>query len=151
MNAIAELVVVAGVSLAAAAGTFVVKGPPARTFVCDPASLKPDEVCLQQIAGPVVWVDARPRKEWEANGVAGSILWNLDPAEDMQVFEAETAMKIVELPKVVVYCSNEDCGVSRQIAERINRLGLGADVKVLRGGWQALKDAGKLKDSSGTP
>lgn len=151
MNALVQLAVVTGLSVAAAGATYLIKGPPVRVLVCNPADLKPDEICLQQIEKPVVWIDARPRKDWEATGVPGSILWNLEMNEDQQAFELEAAMKIAELPKVVVYCTNENCGISRQVAEKVNRLGLDAEVKVLRGGWQALKDAGKIKGSSGNP
>lgn len=150
MNAVGQLAAVAFISLTAAGGTYLIKGAPVRGYICDPAILKPGEVCLEQIPADakVVWVDARLRKDWEKNGLPGSVLWNLDPAEDMQVFEAETAMRIMETPKVVVYCGDENCGISSQVAERIRALGLDAEVSVLRGGWRALKDAGRIKDSS---
>jgi rhodanese-related sulfurtransferase len=99
----------------------------------------------------VVWVDARPRSDWEKNSVPGSILWNLDPSEDMQAFEAEAAMKIAANPRVIVFCSDENCGVSRQVADRIRALDLGAQVSVLRGGWRALSEAGRVKGSSPRP
>jgi rhodanese-related sulfurtransferase len=149
----AQLAVIATISLAAAGGTYLVKGPPKRLLHCDPASLKADEVCLQTIpsGSNVVWVDARKRSDWEKNGVTGSLLWNLDPAEDMQAFEAEVAARIAETPRVIVYCGDENCGVSRQVADRIRALDLGAEVSVLRGGWRALSEAGRVKDSSPTP
>lgn len=147
MKTPSQLTAIAFISLAAAGGTYWIKGPPIRNFVCDPSSLKPGEVCLQQImpAAKVLWVDARSRKDWEKTGVLGSVLWNLDPAEDMQAFEAETAMNIMQTPRVIVYCGDENCGLSRQIAERIRSLQLGADVSVLRGGWRALSEAGKTR------
>lgn len=150
MNALGQLATIATISLAAAGGTFWIKGPPARLFVCDPATLKPDEVCLQQIPtdAKILWVDARLRKDWVKSGLPGSALWNLDPAEDMQTFEADIAMRIMETPRVIVYCGDENCGLSRQIAERIRGLQLGAEVSVLRGGWRALRDAGRVKDSN---
>jgi rhodanese-related sulfurtransferase len=153
MNALGQLAVIAAVALAAAGGTWWIKGPPLRTLVCDPASLQPDEVCLEQIPGDaaVLWVDARPRDEWLRNGVEGSVLWNLDPTEDMQAFEAEAAVRIVETPRVIVYCGDENCGVSRQVAERVRALGLGAEVSVLFGGWRSLSEAGRVRDSSPDP
>jgi rhodanese-related sulfurtransferase len=153
MNACGQLAVISAVALAAAGGTWLIKGPPARTLPCDPASLKPDEVCLEQVpvGADVVWVDARPRSEWEKDGVPGSVLWNLDPAEDMQAFEAEVAVRIAVTPRVIVYCGDENCGVSRQIAERIRRLGLGAEVSVLHGGWRALSEVGRVRNSSPNP
>lgn len=149
MNALVQTAAIAVLALAAAGGTWVVVGPPSRVLRCDPAQLKPDEVCLEQVpAEGVVWVDARPRKDWVANGLAGSMLWNIDPAEDMQAFEAEAVTRIATTPKVVVYCGDENCGVSRQVAARIRQLDLGAEVSVLHGGWRALSEAGRVRGSS---
>lgn len=147
MKTSGQLAAIAFIALAAAGGTYWIKGPPVRNFVCDPSSLKPGEVCLQQIPpdAKVLWVDARLRKDWQQTGMPGSVLWNLDPAEDMQTFEAETAMHIMQTPRVIVYCGDENCGLSHQIAERIRGLQLGADVSVLRGGWRALNEAGKTR------
>lgn len=153
MNAFAQLAVISTVALAAAGGTWMIKGPPIRTLVCDPASLNPDEVCLDQIPADaaVLWVDARTRAEWLRNGVEDSVLWNLDPAEDIQAFEVEAAVRIIETPRVIVYCGDENCGVSRQVATGIRALGLGAEVSVLFGGWRSLNEAGRVKDSSPNP
>jgi rhodanese-related sulfurtransferase len=150
MNLAGQVAVIAMLSLAGAGGTWLIKGPPVRVFQCDPAMLKPDEVCLEQIPAEaeVVWVDARSRADWEKNGVPGSLLWNLDATEDMKAFEAEAATRIVSTPRVIVYCGDENCGISRQVAERIRALDLGAEVSVLRGGWRALKEAGRVKGFS---
>lgn len=153
MKALAQLVVLSAAALAAAGATWLVKGPPQRALVCDPASIAPDEICLQQVPSDtaVLWVDARPRAEWAASGLPGSVLWNLDPQEDMGAFEAAVAMRVMETPRVIVYCGDENCGVSRQVAERIRALGLGAEVSVLHGGWRALAEAGRVKGSSQGP
>ncbi len=151
MNAFLQTSLIAAASISAAGITWLAKGAPGRAYVCDPATLKPGEVCLQQIkeSAGILWVDARQRKDWETSGVPGSILWNLDPAEDMQVFEAETAMKIAEgATRVIVYCGDENCGVSAQIAERIRKLDMGPEIVVLRGGWRALAEAGRVRGSS---
>jgi rhodanese-related sulfurtransferase len=153
MNALAQLATIAVMSLAAAGGTFLIKGPPQRALRCDPAAIQPDEVCLEQIPADaaVVWVDARSRAEWEKNGLPGSVLWNLDPAEDAPAFEAAVAMKIVETPRAIVYCGDENCGVSRQVAARIREIGLEVEVSVLHGGWRALNDAGRVRNPSRNP
>ena len=150
MNALPQLVSVGIVSLLAAGATYWVKGPPVRKLACDVATLKPDEVCLQQIPADakVLWVDARSRKEWQRDGLKGSVLWNLDPSEDMAAFEVKIVPLILETPRVIVYCGGEECGLSRQVANRIRALDMGADVSVLRGGWDALRDAGRVKDSN---
>ncbi len=153
MNALGQFITISMISLAAAATTHLIKGPPQRTFVCDPASLKPSEICLNQIPPgiAILWVDGRSRAQWKKDGLPGSILWNLDPTEDMQTFEAESAMRILETPRVIVYCGDENCGLSHEIAKRINALDLGADVSVLKGGWRALNEAGRIpKLTTGT-
>lgn len=138
------------ISAATAAMTYLVAGPPGRLFYCDPAKLEPGEVCLRDIArdAPITWVDARTRKEWEHDGLKGSMLWSLESGEDKNVFEAEAATRIMEKPQVVVYCGGEDCSLSHQVAGMIRKLELGAEVRVLKGGWRALKEAGWIKDSS---
>ena len=153
MNPVAQLAVISAISLAAAGGTYLAIGPPERTLKCDPASLKSDEVCLEAVPSgdDILWVDARSRADWETNGLPGALLWNLDPAEDMQGFEAEGAARILTSRQVVVYCGDENCGVSRQIASRIRALDLGPEVLVLHGGWRALKEAGRVRDSSPKP
>ncbi len=150
MNTLGQLAAIIAISFAAAEVTFLVKGPPVRTFLCDPAALKPDEICLEQIPKDtkILWVDARPRKKWEKSGLPGSVLWNLDPTENNQKFEAEIVPQILETSRVIVYCGDENCGLSREVAKRIRALDLGPEVLVLRGGWQALVDAGRIKDSN---
>jgi rhodanese-related sulfurtransferase len=150
MNALGQLVAIVAISFTAAGGTYLIKGPPKRSYLCDPATLKPDEVCLEQIPADakVLWVDARSRSKWETSGLPGSFLWNLDPTEDQQVFEADIVPRILETPRVIVYCGDENCGLSREVAKQIRALDIGANVSVLRGGWQALVDARRIRGSS---
>ncbi len=147
------MIAIMGIALAGAGASWWITGGPERSKPCDPAVIKSDEICIQSIPDDIdiLWIDARPRSEWKKNGLPGSVLWNLDPKEDMQAFEAEVAMRVVTSPHVVVYCSDESCGVSRQIAERIRNLDLGAEVYVLHGGWRALVAAGKINDPTETP
>ena len=143
MNWLIQLATIVGLSVAAACATWLVKGPPPEAVVqiCDPANLKQDEICLADVTGNILWVDARPRSEWEENGLSGSVLWNLDPKENQQEFEAQVAMRVIEAEVVVVYCGSTACGTSRQVANQIRNLQLGPTVKVLFGGWDALKDS----------
>ncbi len=150
MNALAQFSVVAGLSFAAAGATWLSKGrpllPEPKVFKCDSSLLEDDEICLADVPKNVLWIDARPRNEWEENGLDGSILWNLDPGEDDQAMEASAASSVFEsgASLVVVYCGTEACGTSKIIADRIRALGLGPSVKVLHGGWDALR----LRDSN---
>lgn len=141
MNSISQLVVIGAISSVAAGGSWYLRDEPAmpEPFVCDPEVIAEDEICLADVTEGALWVDARSRSEWEKNGVEGSILWNFDPAEDAQKFESDAAMQINSAPLVVVYCGSEACGTSRQIADLIRKMDLGPEVKVLHGGWDALK------------
>ncbi len=146
MNPFIQLAVIGGLSLAAAAGTWMVKGPPTDPVVtCDPATIRPDEICLSQVSGNVLWIDARSRAEWEQRRVEGSVLWNLSPDEDQQVMEVETATRMLQTGLVVVYCGSKACDTSRQVADRARKLGLGPEVRVLYGGWDALKGSNRVK------
>jgi rhodanese-related sulfurtransferase len=148
MNSIGQLAGITSIALAAAGGTFWLKGPPVRQLVCDQATLKADEICLDKVppSAKILWVDARHRQDWIKNGMPGSALWNLDSTENMQAFEADVAARIMETPHVIVYCGDENCGLSRQVAEKIRALQLATEVSVLRGGWRALSEAGRVKD-----
>ncbi|MFT3990470.1 MAG: rhodanese-like domain-containing protein [Luteolibacter sp.] len=147
MKPLVQLGAILGISLMAAGATYWVKGAPTRKLVCDPKTLKADEVCLDAIPSniPILWVDARHRADWEKTGKPGSILWNLDATEDMATFEAEAAAHLMEARRVIVYCGDENCGLSRQVAARIRELGLADQVQVLHGGWRALNEAGLTK------
>jgi len=150
MNTLAQAVMVLTIALAAAAATYLIKGPPERAVRCDASQIKSDEVCLARVMGEwqgrVLWVDARQRGNWQRNGMAGAALWNLDTSENMQTFEADVASRMLDGLRVVVYCDNENCGISRQVAERIKALQLGNQVFVLYGGWRALAIAKLTKD-----
>ncbi|MFM2198878.1 MAG: hypothetical protein RLZZ505_2310 [Verrucomicrobiota bacterium] len=141
MNALAQFVAVGAISLAAAGGSWLVRRPPVENpaLICDPAKLRDDEICLADVEGNVLWVDARSRGEWEKNGLKGSILWNMDPKEDLNLFEAEALPHIAAAELVVIYCGSEKCGTSREVAGRIRKMDLGPAVKVLHGGWDAIK------------
>ncbi|QTN33401.1 hypothetical protein HZ994_14110 [Akkermansiaceae bacterium] len=156
-TAAAQLGVIAAMSLAAAGATWLLKGPPAppAAFHCDAKEIGEDEICLADVAGNVIWVDARTRSEWEENGLDGSILWNMDPKEDQNEMEAGAMMRIAAAGAdlVVVYCGSKACGTSKEIAHRIRALGTGTKVKTLHGGWDALRGRGRnpLTDSSSGP
>lgn len=141
MNTLVQFAAVGAISLAGAGGSWLLRQPPAPrpAFTCDPAKIHDDEICLADVKGNFLWVDARSRSEWKENGLKGSILWNMDPKEDANLFEAEAAPHIAAADLVVVYCGSEKCGTSREIAGRIRRMELGPPVKVLHGGWDAIK------------
>ncbi len=153
MRLIGQLAVLTGISLTASAIHFRISGPPERRVSCDPSNLKAHEICLDQVmarwTGKVLWVDARSRKEWQADGVPGSILWSLDPAEDAFKFEEDAMNHLMEEPPaVIVYCGEGNCGLSHQVVEKILKFDVTKDVYALRGGVGALRAARMLKGSN---
>lgn len=147
MKAIGQCCAIAAIALIASAATWWMTGPPQRVLPCDRSQLKPDEICVADVPKDqsVLWVDARSRKQWQADGMKGSILWNLDPGEDMRAFEAGAIPHILSHSMVVIYCGDKQCGTSRQIAQRIAKLDLGPKVFVLHDGWRALQQAGLIQ------
>ncbi|MGC4015922.1 MAG: rhodanese-like domain-containing protein [Luteolibacter sp.] len=153
MNPVLQAALIAGISTLAAVTNLRISGPPTRDVPCRQEELKPHEICLVTVKerwqGKVLWIDARPRREWEIDGLPGSLLWNLDPHEDANAFEAAVMEKLVDAPPaVVVYCSEGNCGVSSQIAERILKLGVTDQVFALKGGVGALRADGMIKGSN---
>ncbi|MGB0644539.1 MAG: rhodanese-like domain-containing protein [Akkermansiaceae bacterium] len=126
--------------------TFQIVGEPDRSVACEQASLPEYFVCLSTIRelnpDQILWVDARPRKQWEENGVDGSIL--LNDQEDWIDLEFNFMGKMNEdfKPIVVVYCNQSGCGSSKYVARQLREKhaeALGFQVLVLEGGINALK------------
>jgi len=81
-----------------------------------------------------IWLDARLDADFEQEHVPGAIQLNEDRFNELlpQVLQVWSPEK-----KVVVYCSSQACGASREVARRLrNEAGL-ANVFVLEGGWEA--------------
>lgn len=138
-----QVAVLLGGVLIAGGVTYGVRGAPKRVFICDKSLLKEHEVCLADVMADdkgLVWVDARHRVDWQENRVKGAILWNLDKGEDMLQFEQDGAAAIWGAKRVVVYCTDEQCGLSHAVAGKIRTLDLCSRVEVLKGGWRALQD-----------
>jgi len=126
--------------------TFQIVGEPDRSVACEQGSLPEYFVCLSTIReldpDQILWVDARPRKQWEENGVDGSIL--LNDQEDWIDLEFNFMGKMNEdfKPIVVVYCNQSGCGSSKYVARQLREKhaeALGFQVLVLEGGINALK------------
>jgi rhodanese-related sulfurtransferase len=146
-QAMFQAAMICGITAVASLVTWLLHEPSQDRLHCDPSALAADQICIEQVPldAKLLWVDARSRQLWMRNGMPGSVLWNLDPAEDMNEFEAAVAMRLLDSPQVIVYCDDEQCGISRQVAERIRALGLGAEVSILFGGWEALAAAGLVR------
>ena len=86
--------------------------------------------------GNVIWVDARPAEEFERDHVPTAVLLNEDRWNELL-----PPMLTVWSPekRVVVYCSSQSCGASREVARRLRAEAGLKNVFVLEGGWEAWK------------
>lgn len=142
MKSLLQIALLIAISVSAAGVSWLTRDKNPKTPpvpVCNPKSIKPDEICFDQVPQNTLWIDARSRREWQQNGYPNSILWNLDSSEDANKMEADAVFKIAESQLVVVYCSSQSCGTSRQIADKIRSLDLGTEVKILHGGYPSLR------------
>lgn len=96
-----------------------------------------DALALEKNGG-VLWVDARAKAEFDREHVPGAVLLNMEAFED-QMFGLMNVLSDNAKP-IVVYCDAQKCSQSHAIAERLRGLG-NADVRALRGGWPAWKQA----------
>ena len=97
----------------------------------------PNALALAKKDG-ILWDDARVKAEYDREHVPGAVLLNMEAFED-QMFELMNVFSANSKP-IVVYCDAQKCSQSHAVAERLRGLGNG-DVRVLRGGWPAWKQA----------
>jgi rhodanese-related sulfurtransferase len=81
-----------------------------------------------------IWIDARPEEEFAKEHVPGAILLNEDRWNEL--LPQMLAMWSPE-KRVIVYCSSESCGSSREVARRLREEARLKNVFVLEGGWEA--------------
>ncbi len=81
-----------------------------------------------------IWIDARPAEEFDQKHVPGAILLNEDRWNELlpQLLTTWSPEK-----HVVVYCSSESCGSSREVARKLREEAGLKNVFVLEGGWEA--------------
>lgn len=90
----------------------------------------------QARSADAIWIDARPQEEFEREHVPGALLLNEDRWNELlpEVLTVWTPEK-----RLIVYCSSESCGSSREIAHRLRKEAGLTNVFVLEGGWEAWK------------
>lgn len=140
MKTIGQAVVILVLTLAAAAGTQRWH-PRAPAWYVDQQPLADDEVTLAQVQekwnGEVLWIDARPRSDYEAGHVPGALLLNEQEADQL-MFDLFEKLQDNQKP-IVVYCSGEACQASRKIRQYLKERIAAQDIFVLRGGWNEAK------------
>ncbi len=81
-----------------------------------------------------IWIDARPEEEFEQEHVPGAVLLNEDRWNELLPLMLATWSPE---KRVVVYCSSQSCGASREVARRLRKEAQLKNVFVLEGGWEA--------------
>ena len=88
----------------------------------------------QRLPPPVVWVDARPAKEYAARHVPGAISLDQSRWEEL----LPDFVKVWQPgARVVVYCNSQECDASHEVALRLHRELQIGNIFVLQGGWNA--------------
>jgi rhodanese-related sulfurtransferase len=115
---------------------------PALYLVQEP--LRDDEVSMvvirERFQNDVLWIDARPQEQFDAEHVPGALLLNEQKFEEQLVQHLDT-LQANQKP-VVIYCSGQKCEASRKVMEKLKEMGFVREAFVLKGGWNAWKAAG---------
>ena len=158
MKSSAQLGLVFGLSLMAGLGHWYVEarasGEDVEQGRSDPfaeAPLKENEVRLSQVWNQVglVWIDARTRDSWKEDGLFGSINMSrlLEPSLEAQVEKHFATLEPAY--QIVIYCDGPDCSLSHELEEYLVGLELfEGRISVLKGGHDALRAAGLVRDPS---
>ena len=83
-----------------------------------------------------LWIDARPAEEFGRDHFPGALPLNEDRWDGLlpSVLAEWSPEK-----RIVVYCSSQSCGASREVARRLREEAQIKNVFVLEGGWEALQ------------
>lgn len=107
------------------------------------AALAPGETDLlgaSAFGERVLWVDARPAAEFEAGHIPGAVRLEGEGWDELlpAVLDQWEENRVI-----VVYCSSQSCRLSHEVADRLREeVGL-EPVYVLKGGWEAWKEANR--------
>src|SRR5690606_645576 len=120
MKTITELALVLACASLGALGTWKIAGPPVR--------LAPEEIYLSTVQaewppGSFLWIDARPAAEWKRNGIPGSIPLTLGGETSFDEQVEASLEKLGTARRALVYCGSSGCGLSKEVAKRLNELG----------------------------
>ncbi|MCA1963062.1 MAG: hypothetical protein LDL31_03840 [Prosthecobacter sp.] len=134
------------VGLAALAGfaTFHLH-PRAPSLWAVETPLAADEVTVKQVqerwGGRVLWLDARPREQFEKEHIPDARLLN---EQDFDALLLELLEELQRAGKpVVIYCSGQRCEASRKVREKLLTVVPLEDCYILQGGWPAWQQAQK--------
>lgn len=129
-----QMIVIIGVAILLAGANMLIN-PHSPKY--GEGELREGEIRLADIpkGQDIIWVDARPKSDYDTAHVKGAILINdnlyyLQIANFLQVYNGRQT--------VLVYCTSEGCDAAKWVAERIRNETGAKDVSVIFNGWEAI-------------
>jgi len=141
-QALLQAVIITLLAAAVAAAAFQLH-PRAPALHAIEEPLKADEVGLKEIQarwqGDVIWLDARPRDQFDAGHIPGARLLNEQEFET-QLLEMLDTLQAATKP-IIIYCGGQKCEASRHVREKLLTMVPVENCFILKGGWPAWKAA----------
>jgi rhodanese-related sulfurtransferase len=142
MAAVFQAVVIVLLAAVAGAASFRLH-PKAPALYAVEAPVRDDEVTLEKVRdnwqGKVIWLDARPKDQFEKEHVPGAHLLN-EQDFDHQLLEILEVLQEADRP-VIIYCGGERCEASRKVREKLVQMVPLDQCYELKGGWPVWKAA----------
>jgi rhodanese-related sulfurtransferase len=136
-------------ALAAVAGALVYRFHPDRPELyltqetAAPGEITAAEAKARAAAGPVLWLDARQEREFQAGHIPGALLLNEYDWENLLIAAFPAITEAAEGTPVIIYCDGQQCAASRAVREKLRQTPLGdRELLILRGGWPAWQATG---------
>lgn len=156
MRSATEIGLIVAIAGLASYGTWMINGRPSGTVegALAETPLREGEIrledALKEGAEGTVWIDSRREDEWRTDGLEGSIHLTTLSDVDLQEQIENHAAQLFEASRVIVYCSDVNCGLSHELAERLRGYPdvIACPVLVLHGGMAALRAGGLVTSSS---
>jgi rhodanese-related sulfurtransferase len=146
MNVIGQAAVIVALGAVGGVGSFYLH-PHAPALYAVQEPVRDDEVTLEQVGqrwqGDVLWLDARPRSDFDQEHIPGARLLNEQEFDNLMLDNLELLQ--TNMKPVVVYCSGQRCDASRHVREKLREVISVSECYVLHGGWPAWKAAQSAK------
>lgn len=128
-GAVRQAVALAALATLPAAGAWMMAPKPAAAVVKQDGMIEPRAAA--DLGAAVLWVDARPRREFDQAHLPGALPLN---EENWDALLPALLQEWTPARRLIVYCDGGTCQASKEVAARLRDAGL-APVYVLRGGW----------------
>jgi len=161
MKSFAELGLIAGFSVVAGLGNWLVSGRPSGDPIVElkKVELKKGEILLSEALKDggenVVWIDARSAESWRKERMKGSINITMQSDENLGDQLARHTDALFSAKRVIVYCDDVHCTVSHDMSKKLKgedyRDFIAGEILVLQGGMVVLRDAGLVTSSNPGP